>query len=80
MALKGAAAGSGTDALEVWLDSATDLPLEFGYTLKNERGPEFLRVTDCRWNIDVDQKFFDATPPKGYSEVMPGDDEKNSDE
>jgi hypothetical protein len=69
MALMDAAPGSGSDALEVWVDPETDLPLEFGYTLKNDKGPEFFRVTDCRWNIKVDPQWFATTPPKGYTDA-----------
>jgi outer membrane lipoprotein-sorting protein len=82
MALKNATPGSGRDALEFWVDPETDLPLEFGYTIKNDQGPEFFRVTDCRWNIEVDPQLFATTPPKGYTDVTPpatnGDSVKSS--
>jgi hypothetical protein len=76
MALKDAVAGSGPDALEVWVDPETDLPLEFGYTIKNDKGPEFFRVTDCRWNIVVDPKLFATTAPRDYADITPPSGEK----
>jgi outer membrane lipoprotein-sorting protein len=71
MSFRNAAPGSGHDAVEVWVDAETDLPLEFGYTINNDMGPEFFRVTDCRWNIDVDPKLFATTPPEGYTDATP---------
>ena len=71
MAFSEAEPGSGRDAVEVWVDAETELPVEFGYTIKNDEGPEFFRVTDCRWNIDVDPKLFATTPPEGYTDATP---------
>jgi hypothetical protein len=75
MALRGAKPGSGFDALEVWIDPTTDLPLEFGYEVTDEKTTRKFRITDCRWNIDVDAKWFDTTPPEGYEEITPPGDE-----
>lgn len=71
MAMDGAEADSGRDRLEVWVDPRTDLPMEFGYTIRNEDGPEFFRVTDCRWNYEIRSQSFDTTVPVGYREIPP---------
>jgi outer membrane lipoprotein-sorting protein len=76
MALKDAKLGSGFDSLEVWVDPATDLPLEFGYELEDEKITRIYRITDCRWNIEIDPKLFDTTPPKGYEDISPPSDTK----
>jgi outer membrane lipoprotein-sorting protein len=77
MALHAAKPGSGFDALEVWVDPETDLPLEFGYELSTGELKRVFRITDCRWNIDLDPKLFDATPPAGYVDISPPTDEKD---
>lgn len=71
MALEGAKPNSGFDALEVWVDPETDLPLEFGFELKRDGGTDVYRVTECKWNIDIDPTLFDTTPPKGYEDITP---------
>jgi hypothetical protein len=77
MALHEAKPGSGFDALEVWVDPETDLPLEFGYELKTDESKRVFHITDCRWNIELDPKWFDATPPEGYVDISPPTDEKD---
>jgi outer membrane lipoprotein-sorting protein len=77
MALSGAKPGSGFDELEVWVDSETDLPMEFGYERKEDKTTQIFRISDCRWNIDVDAKLFDTTPPDGYEDITPPSDEKS---
>jgi hypothetical protein len=77
MALHEAKPGSGFDALEVWVDPETDLPLEFGYELTTDETKRVFHITDCRWNIDLDPKLFDATPPEGYVDISPPTDEND---
>jgi hypothetical protein len=76
MALKDAKPGSGFDALEVWVDPATDLPLELWYEHKDDKVTQIFRITDCRWNIEIDPKLFDATPPAGYEDITPPSDDQ----
>jgi hypothetical protein len=33
-------------------------------------------MTDFRWNIELDPKLFDPTPPEGYTDITPPTDEK----
>jgi outer membrane lipoprotein-sorting protein len=77
MALSGAKPGSGFDELEVWVDPETDLPLEFGYQVKDEKLTQVFRITDCRWNVEIDPQLFDTTPPQGYTDITPPSDEKD---
>jgi hypothetical protein len=56
----------------VWVDPQADLPLEIGFQvddLKEPRTTTQLRVTQFQWNIALDAKLFDSTPPTGYSEL-----------
>jgi outer membrane lipoprotein-sorting protein len=80
MALKNAKPDSGFDSLEVWVDPNTGLPLEFGYEWKGDwkgnNATAIYRITDCRWNIEIDPKLFDPTPPDGYDDITPPTDQK----
>lgn len=65
--------------VEIWIDPQTDLPVEFGfhYAKAAEEGfTDKYSVTDIQWNIDLDPKLFDTTPPAGFLDVtIPTDDE-----
>ncbi len=59
--------------VEVWLDPDSNLPLLVRY-------PEIKQMlvysttqedTDIEWNIDLDPKLFDTTPPEGYADATP---------
>jgi outer membrane lipoprotein-sorting protein len=58
--------------IEVWLDAETNLPLFIrsevqlspGRTVTEER-------SDIQWNIDLDRRLFDPTPPRGYTDTTP---------
>jgi outer membrane lipoprotein-sorting protein len=59
---------------QVWLDPETNLPLEIGYEVDDGQRPRtttVLRVSNFRWNEELDPKLFEATPPAGYREVEP---------
>ena len=59
---------------QVWVDPETDLPLEIGYQVDDGKEPRTtteLRVTDFRWNIELDAGLFDSTVPAGYQELPP---------
>jgi outer membrane lipoprotein-sorting protein len=58
----------------VWVDPATDLPLEIGYDVDDHKQPRtttILRFSNFRWNEDLDPKLFDPAPPEGFREVSP---------
>ena len=78
MSLKDAKPNSGFDALEVWVDPETDLPMEFGFERKNGVETDVYRITDCRWNIEIDPKLFDTTPLEGYEDITPPSDDAAS--
>ena len=65
------------DLVELWLDPETDLPLEVGWETKDETTTSHVRMIDFRWNIDLDEKLFDPTPPAGYIDNTPPTDEKS---
>jgi outer membrane lipoprotein-sorting protein len=71
MALANAELGSGFDALEVWVDPQTDLPVEIGYKVTSNDNIREFRISECRWNIEIEPSLFDTTPPEGYSETAP---------
>jgi outer membrane lipoprotein-sorting protein len=56
----------------VWVDPATDLPLEIGYTVDDKKEPRtttVLRVADFQWNLPLEAALFDASTPDGYREI-----------
>lgn len=71
MSLANAEPGSGFDSLQVWVDPATDLPLEISCKVTSPDSVREFRVTDCRWNVEFDPQLFDTTPPAGYTEIEP---------
>jgi outer membrane lipoprotein-sorting protein len=69
MKLRDVPEGSGYDALEVWIDSKTDLPIEFSFELQKDNLSSSFRLYDCQWNIDFDKQLFEPTPPEGYTDT-----------
>lgn len=57
--------------LEIWIDTQTNLPAQIRYEVKSEIVPTTIRMTDFHWNVDLDPKLFDPTPPAGYAENVP---------
>lgn len=57
--------------LEIWLDSETNLPAMIRAEEKTERGLRIMESTGIQWNIDLDPKLFDPTPPEGYKDLTP---------
>lgn len=74
MRLEGAEKGSGYDALNVWIDPETDLPLEIAYEVKEDWGSKWLRIYDCRWNLELSPHLFEAHAPEGYTDSTPPKD------
>ncbi len=52
--------------LWVWVDPQTNLPVlvEMGIL----GAPGIIRLEEFRWNVDLDPKLFDVTPPAGYAD------------
>jgi hypothetical protein len=77
MTLKGSHESRKFDPVEVWVDTATDLPLEVISEKKTTDTTYLLRLADFRWNIDLKPKLFEPTPPEGYVDITPPSDEKS---
>jgi hypothetical protein len=69
---------SGQNAVHLWLDAATDLPIEFRYEERNEDDDasdgievwtNVMRVYNCRWNIELDAALFQPAEPAGYDDT-----------
>lgn len=59
---------------QVWVDPETDLPLEIGYQVDDQKQPRTTtvhRLSNFRWNTQLDPKLFDPVPPEGFREVSP---------
>jgi hypothetical protein len=72
---------SGQNAIEVWLDPETDLPIEFRYEDKGETETidawtNVMRVYNCRWNIELDDAVFAMNEPAGYDDTSWSTDTK----
>jgi hypothetical protein len=64
------------DVAEVWIAPESSLPVlvEFRFNTDLKRkggGTGFIRMRDFQWNIDLDPKLFDTTPPEGYTDISP---------
>ena len=62
--------GSGGVA-EVWLDPSSSLPVFVRYEYRGLDNSTTVEIRDIQWNIDLDPKLFDPTPPKGYTDITP---------
>ena len=55
---------------EIWIDVESNLPIQVRF-----ENPKILEssttelFTDIQWNIDIDPKLFDTTPPEGYADA-----------
>jgi len=68
---------SGT--LEVWIDAESNQPLELEFEITTAMPSGTMRMVDFRWNVDLDRKLFEPTPPEGYTDTTrepPGLDEQ----
>jgi len=54
--------------MEIWIDDETNLPVLLRC---DRRGSMTTETIDIRWNVDLDPKLFDPTPPEGYTDVTP---------
>jgi hypothetical protein len=76
---------SGQNAVHLWLDSATDLPIEFRYEERTEDNDaadgievwtNVMQVYNCRWNIELDPALFQPAEPAGYDDTTWPQDEQ----
>ena len=56
--------------VEIWVDPEMNLPVQIRMAVG---GPmeQITTMHDFRWNVDLDPKLFDATPPPGYKDATP---------
>jgi outer membrane lipoprotein-sorting protein len=59
------------NTVDVWIDPKSNLPVVVELRIKNDRTDDTIRIQDLQWNIDLDPKLFEATPPKGYTDATP---------
>jgi hypothetical protein len=62
---------SHSEPAEIWVDVGTNLPLLVRYKTKFQFSTLTTLLTDIQWNIDLDPKLFDTTPPAGYTDATP---------
>ena len=62
---------AGYASIEVWIDAETNLPTYVEIEMNNAQVPMTLRMEDFQWNLELDPKLFDATPPAGYVDATP---------
>jgi outer membrane lipoprotein-sorting protein len=54
---------------EIWIDAESDLLLAVHSEMKLPGGMSMtMKLDDFHWNIDLDPKLFDPTPPQGYAD------------
>jgi outer membrane lipoprotein-sorting protein len=57
--------------VEIWVDTESNLPLSISYEMNTSGVPATIRMMGFRWNLDLDPKLFDPSPPEGYAETVP---------
>ena len=60
-----------TGSVEIWIDAESHLPAELRIEMKNAQVPMTVRMVDFQWNIQLDPKLFEPTPPDGYTDATP---------
>jgi len=59
------------DMAEIWLDRSSSLPVFVRYKTRHLDSSTTVEYSDIQWNIDLDPKLFDPTPPEGYKDATP---------
>jgi len=55
--------------MEIWIDTAINLQLLVRYEMKGAGYSGAILMTNFHWNVDLDPKLFDPTPPEGFGET-----------
>ena len=56
----------------IWIDTESNLPVLVCYEgMKSMDRSTTAEISDIQWNIDLDAKLFDATPPDRYADLTP---------
>jgi outer membrane lipoprotein-sorting protein len=56
-------------SVEIWVDTDSELPVFVRYEMKMREISATMQMEDFQWNIDLDSKLFESTPPERYAEV-----------
>jgi outer membrane lipoprotein-sorting protein len=63
-------AGGPPGTWEIWVDAKSNLPVLIRSEVElSPTRTAIQEMYDIRWNIDLDRKLFDTTPPKGYTDA-----------
>jgi outer membrane lipoprotein-sorting protein len=62
---------TGQRMAEIWIDTESSLPVLVQFKMTKDRSEETIWIRDFHWNIHLDPKLFDTTPPKGYTDDTP---------
>ena len=58
--------------MEIWIDAESSLPIHTCLTTDSKAdGSKYQQLSNYEWNIDLDPKLFDTTPPEGYTDTTP---------
>lgn len=57
--------------LEIWVDAATKLPVLMEAEIPESGAKTKLRFVDFQWDLPLDEKLFDPTPPANYADNTP---------
>ncbi len=57
----------GRAPVQIWLDDESSLPI----LCSRDVGTTGSITTQIQWNVDLDPKLFDPTPPEGYTDITP---------
>jgi hypothetical protein len=73
---------SGQNAIHLWVDTETDLPIEYRYEESDtsdevDSWKSVMRAYNCRWNIELDDELFLPMEPAGYDDTTWPRDEKS---
>jgi outer membrane lipoprotein-sorting protein len=68
--------GQPTGTAEIWIDSKSYVPLFFQFNFQGGSGRSspaagFSRMENFQWDVELDPKLFDTTPPDGYKDNSP---------
>jgi len=55
--------------VQIWIDGESQLLVKLQYEFVEGGRPSKLTMRDFRWNVALDPKLFDPTPPEGYTDT-----------
>jgi outer membrane lipoprotein-sorting protein len=55
--------------VQMWIDTESELLVELRYEFVEGGMPAKITMRDFHWNVPLDPKLFDPTPPEGYTDI-----------